>query len=156
MKHKALFASLLVFSACTDYQGREADQAVDNEAILALVTQYQDALRNRSSVDAAAIFAEDAVFLPPNVPAVQGKVDIERYFENLLQESQVANLEFKVSEVHGLGNFAYAWTDNVGQGQGPDGASVAYRSKSLFVFSKTGSDWKVAAYTFNVTAAPQP
>ena len=90
----------------------------------------------------AALFAEDAVFHPPNGPAVRGRAAIREWGDAF---PPLEAFDFSNVEVSGEGNVAY----------GTSGYSLTVKGlpldngKQLVVFRRGTSSWQVVAVSFN-------
>lgn len=99
----------------------------------------------------AGQFAEAAVFLPPDGPAVTGRVAIRAWAE---QMPKVDELDFSNVEVRGEGNFAWGTSRIVLKYAGMPAADTA---KQLVVFHRDPmASWQVVALSFNSNLPPQP
>lgn len=90
----------------------------------------------------AALYAEDAVFHPPNGPAVRGRAAIRKWGDAF---PPVEACDFSNVEVSGEGNVAYGtsgYTLTI-KGLPPD------NGKQLVVFRRGTSGWQVVAVSFN-------
>jgi ketosteroid isomerase-like protein len=98
----------------------------------------------------AGQFAEDAVFLPPNGPAVQGRAAIQAWGE---ANPGVVRFEFTDVRVHGEGDFAWGTSTIVFAYAG----MPADTSKQLVVFHRDPmASWQVVAVSFNSDTPPAP
>lgn len=100
----------------------------------------------------AAQYAPDAVRMPPNQPAVQGRDAIRAWFEQL---PPIPSFSFRLVDVRGQGDVAYmhaAYTLTV---TGPGGAPLHDTGKILVVLRK-GSDgsWLRVADAWNSDLPP--
>ncbi|MBI4664606.1 MAG: nuclear transport factor 2 family protein [Verrucomicrobia bacterium] len=90
----------------------------------------------------AAQYAEDAVFQPPNGPAVRGRKDIRKWGDAF---PPIEAFGFSNVQVSGEGNFAYgmsAYTLTL-KGLPPD------TGKQLVVFRRGTNGWQIVAVSFN-------
>jgi ketosteroid isomerase-like protein len=90
----------------------------------------------------AALYAEDAVFHPPNAAAVRGRASIQEWGEAF---PQVEAIEFSNVQVSGEGNLAYGTSgyELTIKGLPPD------TGKQLGVFRRGTGGWQVVAASFN-------
>ena len=76
----------------------------DLAAIKAIDQAWTEGARANDWASVAALYAEDAVLMPPNKPVVTGRGNIQEEFESTPSVTAV-NLE--VNEIDGLGGLAY-------------------------------------------------
>ena len=96
------FASAL--SACAA-KGPAAFTEADRTAIRATIDSFTNAIKKGDYATAASYYTEDAVFMPPNLPTVEGRAGIQSNFEGL---GRVSAFSQPVVEVQGVGDLAYA------------------------------------------------
>ena len=91
-------------SACAA-KGPAAFTDADGTAIRATVDSFTNAMKAGDYATAASYYTEDAVFMPPNAPAVEGRAGIQKNFESL---GRVSAFSQSVVDLEGLGDLAYA------------------------------------------------
>ena len=107
----------------------------------------QDALAHRDSANAAE-YAENAVFMPPNLPVVEGRAAIRAWFKAF---PPLSAFSLTSADVGGLGDIAYdrgtyALTI-AAAGKTP---AVSDHGKYLAVWRRqTGGSWLMVADMFN-------
>ena len=133
---------------------QEAKPAVDVAAISAQADSLDQAMlaaiANRDSNAVANFYADDAHFLPPGIPRVDGKDNIRHAWSALLQTPGF-KLEFggddkTVSEagdlVIDLGVYRSSWT-------GAKGKAMQETGKFITVLKKVNGEWKISHDIFN-------
>ncbi len=94
---------LLVMAACQP-SGPATLSQEDIAGIEATTQAWVEAVNAGDWAAVSATYTEDAVRLPPNQPAVQGRGDIQAWFEAFPPASDV-NLEW--AEIEGVGDVAF-------------------------------------------------
>ena len=108
--------------------------------------KFTAALASGDAQTAASYLTEDAVALPPGRPPINGKAQIQQFLGNMTRA--VKNLKYTSEDVRPIddntareiGTFAFKMRDSDVDG------------KYLLVWTKVGSDWKVAADMWNRNA----
>jgi uncharacterized protein (TIGR02246 family) len=78
----------------------------DREAIRAVSQQWTERILARDFAGLAALYSEDAVFMPPNEPAVDGRANIQAWMESF---PPVTAMDLQIVEIEGRGDLAYVW-----------------------------------------------
>jgi uncharacterized protein (TIGR02246 family) len=76
----------------------------DVAAIKASTDSFVEALLAGDWAAFAALYTEDAVVMPPNVPVVEGRVDLQAFLEPLSRFTQV---ELTIVQIDGRGDLAF-------------------------------------------------
>jgi ketosteroid isomerase-like protein len=121
----------------------EADRAAIRQADENFVK-----LRNaRDSKGLAALYAEDAILLPPNRAAVQGRAAIQAWLE---ASPPVSNFQLKLLEIEGRGDLAYD-RGTYSMTVNPAGAApIEERGKSILLWRKQADgSWKILRKIWN-------
>ena len=95
----------------------------------------------------AALYAEDAIVLPPNEPTVEGRAAIQTWLEAL---PPISNVQLQTLEIAGRGDLAYS-RGTYSETITPAGAvPVEDRGKWLTIYSKQADgSWKIVRDVFN-------
>jgi ketosteroid isomerase-like protein len=143
MKRSIVFLPLL-FAAC-------ASMAPANDAEQAIRKADADLTVNARAGNAAvlaAVYADDAVIMPPNAPAVRGPEAIRQFWTGFLGLGQI-DLALTIDKVTQSGDLAaeigrYEMTIT------PKGAAPIHdKGKYLVAWRKTGGAWKIIGDIFN-------
>ena len=113
---KKLLLIPLVFLLCFTFgcqQGEEVAEEVgvkalsddDVAAIKASTEAFIQAVRSEDWAAFVALYTEDAVFMPPNQPMVQGRAAIQTWEEAF---PTITEFNLTVEEIDGRGDLAYA------------------------------------------------
>jgi uncharacterized protein (TIGR02246 family) len=154
LKSAALLAAGLIgLAGC---QKGAVDTKADEAAIRANTTAWATAYNNGDGEAMAAAYAEDAVLLPPNAPAVTGRAAIREFLETDSQTTRGSGLKFNIpgdGPVQVSGDLAY----ESGSASVVDasGATVA-TAKYIGVFNKKDGKWLLVRDTWNMDAPPAP
>lgn len=106
----------------------------DRTAIRAVIDSFTTVIKAGDYAAAASYYTEDAAFLPPNAPAVDGRAAIQKQFESF---GRVSSFSQSVVEIEGVGDLAYARL-NADLTFTPPGAttSMTDKAKGLIVLRK--------------------
>ncbi|MDH3292335.1 MAG: SgcJ/EcaC family oxidoreductase [Gemmatimonadota bacterium] len=107
MRRPIFAISAILLAACSAIDGQQATTTqVDAEAIMMMLAEY-DTAATAGNVDAyMALYADDAVSMPPDAPARTGKEEIRAAFVAFLEENTV-QLTSQVDEVRVSGDLAF-------------------------------------------------
>ena len=128
----------------------------NEQAVAAVLAEYQDAL-NQSDVDAVMkLYAFDGVFMPQNSPSSVGADAVRKAYDAVFKAIKLT-VKFNVAEVVEMApNWVLARTNSAGTvevyatgGGGPEA------NQELFVFQKIDGEWKIARYCFSTTNPPR-
>jgi len=139
-------------------QGPAGLSEADRTAIRQAVDDYVKLRSARDFKGVAALYAEDAILLPPNQAAVQGRAAIQATQE---ASPPFSNYQVPVLEIEGTGDLAYC-RGSYSLAVTPAGAApIEDRGKYLAIFRKQADgSWKVLRDIFNsdvpLPAPPPP
>lgn len=122
-----------------------------------LAAAFAAAFNEKDATKVAAFYTDDAVVMPPNMPMVKGRNDIEAYFKKgFSQAGGTMKLRPIESVVTGaLAIEAGASTLTVGNpGVGAGGRTEA--GKYVVIYKRVKSEWKIAYDIFNNDSPPAP
>jgi uncharacterized protein (TIGR02246 family) len=150
-------AALLASVFCMIPAVGSADaSAADKGAIRAVISKYEDALNARSADQAVALYADDAVMMPPYNQSVVGKTQLRKAYE-AGSKMRALNLKFTVDEIVQISpEWAFVRTKSSGSSKVlSTGATNVEANQELFILHK-GDDgaWKIARYSFSNTNRP--
>ena len=146
-----LVPAVLFAVACQPAQA-PAGLAESDKAAIEQATQDAQARFNAEPVDfrahAHSYYAPDAVFMPPNMVAIQGAANIGNWMATY---PSVRNTRFTIVDVNGSGDVAYVHA-TYEMDVTPPGMTVAMHDKGKYLeIWKKQSDgsWKVVRAIFN-------
>src|SRR5688500_15252295 len=76
-------------------------------AIRAIADDYVKASLAGDAKAIAALYTEDAVEMPPNAPAVKGRVAIEQYYAKVLKSAKLSVFTLNHLETRAVGDTGY-------------------------------------------------
>ena len=149
--HLLLMTGLIALAACAP---KATDTAADEAAIKADPVAWMNAYNAGDADGVANLYAEDAVLMPPGVPAVTGRAAIKEFVASDSTQAKAAGLTFKVDEPTGIGvsgdlgwaNGTYSVTDGAG--------STVDNGKYLAVYRRIDGKWKLIRDTWNSDSPP--
>jgi uncharacterized protein (TIGR02246 family) len=126
-------------------------QGKTDPALNKLAAEWAAAFNAKDAAKIASFYADDAVVMPPNLPMVKGRANIEAHFKGEIQQG-ATNFQLKPVESAISGPQAFeAGTSTMTL---PGG--LTDRGKYLVVLKRVGNDWKIAYDIYNNDAPPAP
>ncbi len=119
----------------------------DEAKIRELISVYQIALNNEEIEKIHTLFSNQAIFMPPDIPAIKGVKEIVLTYEYLFSQFDF-ELEFDVKEVVVSENFAYVLSNSEGTIESSETEETS-KNQEIFILIKEGDDWKISRYMFN-------
>jgi len=121
----------------------------DEAKIRELISEYQIALNNEEIEKIPTLYSEQAIFMPPDVPAINGVEEIVLTYEYLFSQFNF-ELEFDIKEVVVAENFAYVLSNSEGTiTLESSGTEETSKNQEIFILIKEGDNWKISRYMFN-------
>jgi uncharacterized protein (TIGR02246 family) len=148
-----LTLALLLLAACGSPR---AFGPSDRSQIEASAETWRLAALRGDAQGMAAMYARDAVLLPPNAQPVRGRVGIEDWFAD---EPRFEDLRTVRLEVEGDGDLAYVWGTWSRVLMVGEGSSVPDRGKYLEIWRRREDGvWRIerAMYNSDLPARVQP
>jgi len=122
--------------------------ADDRAAIRETAAAYHEAAMAKDWDTVSEFYTEDAVVMPPNLPAVQGRAAIREWYASF---PPVTELALPIAEIDGRGDLAFArgaYTLTMMIEGAPE--TITDRGKNLAIWRKqTDGAWRIAIDTFN-------
>ncbi len=132
-----------------------APKGADEAAIRAQTASWWKAFNGGDAKAVAALYAEDALLLPPGAPGASGRAAILVYFTKNIAEAAAAGVVFVVDPKTDVGV-----SGNMGWESGTYKATikgaVVETGKFLSVSRKKDGKWLYIRDTWNADAAPAP
>jgi len=153
-----LAAGLAALVGCTP---KAPDSAAVEAMIKTHTTGWVDAYNAGDADKASASYADDAVLMPPDAPAVAGRDAIKQWLAADMTASKGAGASFALDGGDAFGvSGNLAWHSGNFHVNGPAGASMG-TGKFLEVWQERKDaqgkpDWQVVRETWNMDAAPPP
>jgi len=121
----------------------------DESKIRELIFEYQIALNNEEIEKISTLYSKQAIFLPPEIPAINGVEEIVSTYEYLFSQFDF-DLEFDIKEVVISENFAYVISNSEGKiTLESSETEETSKNQEIFILIKEGNDWKISRYMFN-------
>jgi len=141
-----LLSFTLALAACQPGVGPLS--ADEKTAIRETAAAYHEAAMAKDWDAVSEFYTEDAVVMPPNQPAVQGRAAIREWYANF---PPVTELELPIGEIDGRRDLAFArgaYKLTMMIEGAPE--TIADRGKNLAIWRKqTDGSWRIAIDTFN-------
>jgi len=136
-------------AAVVAVSGMVQGQGKTDPTLNKLAADFQAAYNAKDAAKVASLYAEDAVVMPPNEPAVRGRSAIEARLKREMQGNVTIKLTPTESAI--AGDRAHeAGTVTVTAG------GETMTEKYLVVLMRVGGDWKIAYDIWNSDAPPAP
>ena len=154
-----LIALAACLAACEQPQPQAPPdtRAADEAALRNADLQWSKAADAKTADQFVAFFADDAIFLPPNVSAVTSKEAIRRWMSNLMAKPGFA-LSWQPTKAGVSAGGDMGYTTGLYQLRltGQNGKPVSDHGKYLTVWKKQADGgWRVVADTFNSDLPPE-
>ena len=121
----------------------------DEAKIRELISGYQIALNNEEIEKISTLYSKQAIFMPPDVPAIKGVEEIGLTYEYLFSQFDF-ELEFDIKEVVIAENFAYVLSNSEGTiTLESSETEETSKNQEIFILIKEGDDWQISKYMFN-------
>jgi len=121
----------------------------DEAKIRELISVYQIALNNEEIEKIPKLYSEQAIFMPPEIPAINGVEEIGLTYEYLFSQFDF-ELEFDLKEVVISENSAYVHSNSEGTiTLKSNKTEETSKNQEIFILIKEGDDWKISRYMFN-------
>jgi ketosteroid isomerase-like protein len=139
MRYRVLVTMLGVILGVTGCAGTKSEEFTTADAqVIRQRSQQLATAFNAKQIDAIVeLYADNSVFMPPNVPVLRGREPLRAFYEDLI--GRATNLTLETEDVAGYGPLAYETGSYSLVYQ--DGA-VRDRGKYVFVWRKTNDTWR--------------
>jgi len=146
MKRTIVITALLVFSACASTT-TTPPPADPGAAIRALADVFDSAMRAGDVEGFMALYADDAVLLPPNAPAFNGATQVRKFWGGLLAAGK-PDIDLIVDDVTSSGELA------VERGHYELTTPFKDSGKYIVVWRYRGGKWQIIDDMFSSNLAP--
>jgi len=121
----------------------------DEAKIRELIFAYQIALNNEEIEKIPTLYSKQAIFMPPEIPAINGVEEIVLTYEYLFSQFDF-ELDFDIKEVVISENFAYVLSNSEGTItlENSETEEIS-KNQEIFILIKEGDNWKISRYMFN-------
>jgi uncharacterized protein (TIGR02246 family) len=150
-KTMLLVAGSLAITAC----GKTvSNTSADTSAIRSSQDAWYKGYNSSDVAAVAALYADDAVLMAPNVPAASGIAAIREYYSNVAPAFQAAGLTAEEGSIGDVGiSGDLAWQGTTYTITDKSGATVD-AGKVLTVFQRRNGKWMIIRDTWNSDAPP--
>jgi len=153
-----VLTSMLTFTGCqtapTPKPEEKRDAAADTTAINALRDQFTAAFNSSDAAAVAATYTDDAIMLPENRAAVEGKPAIQASYEAMFKEN-TGKIVLTPLETQVAGDWAYDRGNATVTVTPKSGKPMEESSKYLVILKRQGDgSWKVYRDTDNSNNPP--
>ena len=149
----ALAAIALLASACSAPKGEEFTTQ-DAANIRQKNQEFVEAFNAKQIPKILGLYAENSVFMPPNMPVIRGKDSLKGFYTDLLAQG-AGNLRLDVTEVAGHGPIAYQTGPYELEYKPETGAPRRDRGKYLFVLRNMAGTWRLSYTMWNSDLPPE-
>ena len=126
----------------------------DIEAIAAVLHRYQDALNSSSTEDAISLYTQEGICMPQHAPSFVGIDNVRKAYDGFFSIIKF-NVKFDIQEIVPVApDWAFARTNSAGTTDVKGRGKGNEANQELFMFQKTGGEWKIARYCFSTTNPP--
>ena len=130
MRPALLLVSVLAVNACANPGASVDTNASANRAELGQMNRdFAAALNAKDAKAAAALYAEDAVLIPPGEPILRGRPAIEEYWRAAIEAGGIRDVAVETMDAHSAGPLGYETGSFVLTVTGPDGESMVDRGR---------------------------
>jgi ketosteroid isomerase-like protein len=136
---------VLALAALASACGQTRD---DRDRLEARQGEFVAALAARDSDSLAALFAADAVLHVANMPPIEGRDAIHRFYGNTFRFLSASRSMPETLHIGTSGDLAYATGSATNEFSGADGV-VEYEGKYVLIWKHDDGDWQVALYSLS-------
>jgi uncharacterized protein (TIGR02246 family) len=152
--HPASRVALTLSLTCLPLAAEAQAPKVD-PALLKISKDFAAAISTKDAAKMASFYTEDAVFNPPNEPAVRGRSAIQVWMQKMFDQG-TPTLALTPTESAISGNIGYQAETYVFTMKPTTGLAMTDKGKSLVVFKQVGGKWLMAHDIFNSDMPPPP
>jgi uncharacterized protein (TIGR02246 family) len=118
--------------------------------------QFVAAVNAKDAAKVAACYTENAVWMQPNGPRVNGQKAIQDHARRLFQDSPSATLELTPVASQVSGDLAFVQGEFVTSGKGANGQFVRERGNYVWILKNVAGEWRISQDIFNSIEPPPP
>lgn len=150
---RPLVLSVLILAAGCARPAASPDTTADEQAIRDLVTAWNGYLTAKNDSALAALYAADAVLMPPNMPRVTGAENVRAFWAQIWPLNATLTLtpaSVKVAGALAIEEGNWTWSAPTPEGEQKD------NGKYLVTWRKQDGQWKVVQDIWNSDNPPPP
>lgn len=119
-----------------------------------LAAAFAAAFNEKNAAKVAAFYTDDAVVMPPNMPIVKGRRDIEAYYNKGFSQGG-GTIKLRPTESVVAGTLAFeTGASALTIGNPGDGGGRTETGKYIVIYRREKNEWKIAYDIFNNDAPP--
>jgi uncharacterized protein (TIGR02246 family) len=128
----------------------------DEQAVAAILKDYETALNGSDTEAALELYAPDGVFMAQHSLASPGTAAVRKAYEAVFAAITLT-VKFEVAEIRQIApDWVLARTNSAGTTKNSvTGAQGPEANQELFLFQKISGAWKIARYCFCTTNPPR-
>ncbi len=132
MRNVLLPVLVLALSGCSGPEHSKQPEVSATQLELGRMNRdFAAALNAKDAKAAAALYAEDAVLIPPGEPLVRGRQAIEEYWRAAIESGGVRDVSVETIDASSSGSLGYEIGSYVLTANGPDGNPVIDRGRYI-------------------------
>jgi len=132
MRTVLLCVVVLTASACSTREDATQTEVSASKVELGQMNRdFASALNAKDAKAAAALYAEDAVLIPPGEPLVRGREAIEEYWRGAIESGGVRDVSVETMDALSSGSLGYETGSFVLTANGPDGEAVIDKGRYI-------------------------
>ena len=132
MRTVLLIVVTLTLGACSGQEGAPDVEVSASKAELGQMNRdFAAALNAKDAKAAAALYAEDAVLIPPGEPLVRGREAIEEYWRGAIESGGVRDVSVETMDALSSGSLGYEAGSFALTSNGADGSAVIERGRYI-------------------------
>ncbi|MGK2963631.1 MAG: YybH family protein [Gemmatimonadaceae bacterium] len=144
-------AAAVFIAACTT---AAPDTAADEAALRTAAPLWWDRYNAGDADGVAALYAEDAILMAPDVPAAVGRPAIREYLVGDIAASKSGGFTLAGGEVNGAGAAGdQGWVSGSSSATDASGATV-YRGNYISLYQRVNGEWLIIRDIWNSDTPP--
>ena len=141
---KRILITLLIICTASIAEAQQSART----AIEASVKQFTEAFNKGDAAAVANMYTMDARLLPPNGETVQGRANIQKFWQGAISAG-VKIVSLELVDVETQGNVAVEVGRYTTTIPGAGGTTTTDKGKYVLVWKREGGSWKIAVDIFN-------
>jgi len=126
-----------------------AGAAADAKAIKDVAKAYRKASVDGDVKALMALYADNAIEMPPNEAALKGKASIEAHYRKQMEKAKLTSLDFTHLDTQASGDIGYDVGSYTQTLRPASGGEMKDSGHYTVVLKKTGGAWKVTSAIYN-------
>jgi uncharacterized protein (TIGR02246 family) len=127
----------------------QAENGQARQAVESTNSKWNEAFNRGDAAAVAALYARDAVLLPPTHDVIRGSKEIQDFWASLIQAG-FGEHAIETIEVHGQGSLLYQAGKWSATGKTKDGSRQSYGGSVVNIFERqSDGSWKSRLHSWN-------